>query len=132
MIAVDTNVLVRLFVSDDPEQTALAQSLLEGAMDEGSTCFVSAPVLCELEWVLASSYRASRAEVLAAIERLVEDPLFVFENRNALLQALAAYRQGRAQFADHLIGASAQAFGAETTFTFDRALRSSAGFSMLE
>jgi predicted nucleic-acid-binding protein len=131
MIAVDTNVLVRLFVSDDPEQTALVQGLIENAIDAGTTCFVSAPVLCELEWVLASTYRASRTEVLAAIERLLEDPLFVFEDRNVLLQALAAYRQSRAQFADHLIGARAQAFGAETAWTFDRGLRNRAGFSIL-
>jgi predicted nucleic-acid-binding protein len=131
MIAVDTNVLVRLFVDDAPEQTAVARRLIEDASGAGTTCFVSAPVLCELEWVLASRYRVPRPVVAAAIERLLENPMFVFEDRTVLLQALAAYRQSRAQFADHLIGARAQAFGAETTWTFDRALRHSAGFSIL-
>jgi predicted nucleic-acid-binding protein len=63
---------------------------------------------------------------------LLDRAVFVFEDRGVLVQALAAYRQGRAQFADHLIGAKVQAFGATTTWTFDRALRNSSGFSLLD
>jgi predicted nucleic-acid-binding protein len=89
-------------------------------------------VLCELEWVLGSRYQVPRTEFAAVLKRLLDQAVFVFEDRGVLLQALAAYREGRAQFADHLIGAQAQAFGATTTWTFDRALRSSAGFSILD
>lgn len=44
----------------------------------------------------------------------------------------ATARGGAARFADHLIGAKAQACGVTTTWTFDRALRNSAGFSILD
>jgi predicted nucleic-acid-binding protein len=132
MIAVDTNVLVRLIVADDPRQAALARHLIEEAITEGINCFVSTPVLCELEWVLGSRYRVPRAEFAAVLKRLLDQAIFVFEDRGVLLQALATYRQGRAQFADYLIGAKAQAAGATTTWTFDRALRTSAGFSILD
>ena len=132
MIALDTNVLVRLVVADDPRQAALARHLVEEAISEGTTCYVSTPVLCELEWVLGSRYQVPRTELAAVLERLLDQAVFVFEDRGVLLQALAAYRQGRAQFADHLIGAKAQAFGATTTWTFDRALRNSSGFSILD
>jgi predicted nucleic-acid-binding protein len=132
MIAVDTNVLVRLIVADDPKQAALARNLIEEAIGEGTACYLSTPVLCELEWVLVSSYRVSRTEIAAVVERLLENSVFTFDDRNILLQALAAYRQSRAGFADHLIGAKAQAFGAATTWTFDRALRNCTGFSILD
>lgn len=132
MIAVDTNVLVRLVVADDPQQAALARRLIEEAIAEGTTCYLSTPVLCELEWVLVSRYRVSRIEIAAVLKRLLDNTAFAFEDRNVLLQALAAYRQSRAGFADHLIGAKAQAFGATTTYTFDRALRNCAGFSVLD
>lgn len=131
MIAVDTNVLVRLIVADDPKQAALAQSLIEEAIGEGTTCYVSTPVLCELEWVLVSRYQVPRTEIAAVLQRLLDNSVFTFEDRNVLLQALAAYRHSRAGFADHLIGAKAQAFGATTTWTFDRALRNCSGFSIL-
>jgi predicted nucleic-acid-binding protein len=132
MIAVDTNVLVRLIVADDAKQAALARHLIEEAISDGTTCYVSTPVVCELEWVLVSCYRVPRTEIAAVIKRLLDSAVFAFEDRKALLQALAAYQQSRAGFADHLIGAKAQAFGATTTWTFDRALRNCAGFSILD
>jgi predicted nucleic-acid-binding protein len=131
MIAIDTNVLVRLLVADDLEQAAAAQQLLEGAAEAHEPCFLSDPVLCELEWVLVSRYRARRAEVATAFLGLLGKPLFVFEDRTAILRAVESYQQSRADLSDHLIGAKARARGATTTWTFDRALRGCAGFSLL-
>ena len=131
MIAVDTNVLVRLLVADDPEQAEAARQLLENAAAAHDSCFLSDPILCELEWVLVSRYRARRTEVADAFLGLLGKPLFVFEDRTAVLQAVESYRQSRADLSDHMIGAKARARGATTTWTFDRALRDCAGFSIL-
>jgi predicted nucleic-acid-binding protein len=131
MIAVDTNIIVRLMVDDDPEQSARVRRLLEATAEAGESCLVSDPVLCELAWVLSSQYRAGRAEIVAAVQSLLGRALFVFEDRAALLQAFEAYQGGRADLSDYLIGAKAQARGARTTWTFDRGLRKQPGFSML-
>lgn len=50
MIAVDTNVLVRYAVKDDPEHTAAATSFLRQ-----NRSFVHKTVLLELAWVLSST-----------------------------------------------------------------------------
>ncbi len=131
MIAIDTNVLVRLLVADDLEQAAAARRLLEAAAETHESCFLSDPVLCELEWVLVSRYRARRTEVAAAFRGLLGRPLFMFEERTALLHAVESYELSRADLSDHLIGAKAHARRATTTWTFDRALRDCAGFSIL-
>ena len=131
MIAVDTNVLVRLLVDDDPEQKARAQQLLEATAEAGEPCLISDPVLCELAWVLSSNYRARRAEIGAAVQSLLGRPLFVFEDRQVVLTAFEAYQRGKADLSDYLIGARAQAQGARTTWTFDRGLRGHPGFSWL-
>ena len=47
MIALDTNILVRLITQDDPQQAALAERLVQQATEEGEVCFVSDVVLCE-------------------------------------------------------------------------------------
>jgi len=47
-VALDTNVLVRLLVNDDPVQAELAADLI----DVSSACFVPITVVLELEWVL--------------------------------------------------------------------------------
>jgi predicted nucleic-acid-binding protein len=131
MIALDTNVLVRLTVGDDPGQLALAERLLRLAAESREPCFVSDPVLCELEWVLESSYGAGRADVLAVMEDLAAREIFEFEDREALRRAIAAYQGSRADFSDCLIGARAAARGARTTYTFDRDLGRLPGFSVL-
>lgn len=133
MIALDTNILIRVLVADDPKQTATAERLLREASEEGELCFISDPVLCETEWVLDRSYRISRAEILTVFESLLSRRnLFAFEDPGVLRKALDAYRKGKADFSDFLIGAKAEAQGARTIFTFDRALSRQQGFSILE
>lgn len=133
MIALDTNVLVRTLVADDPRQTALAERLLRESAEKGETCFISDPVLCETEWVLDRHYRVPRAEILATFRSLVSrQDLFAFEDPSALGKALDAYQRGKADFSDFLIGAKAEALGARITFTFDRALARQKGFTILE
>jgi len=132
MIALDTNVVVRLVVRDDPQQMALAERQLLGAAEKGESCLLSDPVLCELEWVLGSCYRASRGDILAVLQELLGRELFTFEDRGTVLEALSRYQAGRADFSDYLIGSKGEFLGARVTFTFDRALRDPDGFSLLQ
>jgi len=131
VIALDTNILIRLLVRDDPGQTALAEQLLQEAADAGEQCLVSDPVLCEVEWVLESSYEARRGDILAAMQELFVADLFVFEDRETLRQVIASYQEGKADFSDYLIGAKARAKGARTTYTFERVLAREQDFTRL-
>ncbi len=56
MPALDTNVLARCIVQDNPSQLAAAKRLISGCAAEGSTLFVPVTVVLELEWVLRSSF----------------------------------------------------------------------------
>ena len=131
VIGLDTNVLVRLLVEDDPPQTAAARELLESSLSAGDGCFVSDPVLCELEWVLDSCYGVPRKRILEMLQELAANPHFVFEARTVLRQALDAYEVGKGDFSDYLIGAKARARQARATYTFDRALQNAEGFVVL-
>lgn len=59
MIAIDTNIIVRYFVDDHPAQTERARNMIDGQQ-----VFVSITVVIEVEWVLRSSYRFGRAEII--------------------------------------------------------------------
>ena len=63
MRAVDTNILVRLFVNDDPKQAAAARQVVAA-----EPIFVSKTVILELEWVLRSLYRHAPDAIASAIE----------------------------------------------------------------
>lgn len=131
MIAVDTNVLVRSIVDDDPRQAHLARELLRSIAAAGEACFLSDAVLCELEWVLSRSYDVPRSEILASLHLLFEQPTFAFENRKIIAEAIGRFQAGGLSFADCLIAARARAHQARTTFTFDRALAREPGFTLL-
>ncbi|MHB8764461.1 MAG: PIN domain-containing protein [Deferrisomatales bacterium] len=62
MKGLDTNVLVRYLVQDDPAQSKQADDIVEGAAAAGEKLFLGAIVLCELVWVLESAYGVGRGE----------------------------------------------------------------------
>ena len=86
-------------------------------------------VLCEVEWVLDSVYGLSRFEILEVLQRLLDAQEFTFTDHAAVVRAMTSYGSGNADFSDYLIGETATAAGAATTYTFDRALHGSSGFS---
>ena len=131
MIAVDTSVLVRFLVRDDEAQAARARRLVASCAEAGDRCLVSNPVLCELEWVLESVYRASRGDVASAVQSLLSTPPFQVEDPDLTQRALAAYGKGKGDLSDYLLGLVGRAQGARTTYTFDRALRGAEGFTLL-
>ncbi len=64
MIGLDTNVLIRYLVEDEPEQARQAVALIEGTVDTEERLFVPHIVLCEVAWVLGSAYlRGSMSSV---------------------------------------------------------------------
>ena len=68
MKGLDTNVLVRYLVQDDPEQGEIAASYIREIKASGETCFINNIVLCELAWVLRSAYKLSRDEIISTLD----------------------------------------------------------------
>ena len=120
MPALDTNVLVRWLVRDDEGQFDAASRLLDEAARSGRPAWVSATVLLELEWVLRSRYRLGRATLIATLDALLSLPALEFAEEAAVERALWRYkRDRRADFADCLHVALAEAAGTPPMMTFD-------------
>ncbi len=67
MIGLDTNVLVRYIMQDDPVQSARATTLIE-SLDAAHPGFVALVSIVELYGVLTSCYGLSDAQVASALE----------------------------------------------------------------
>lgn len=132
MIGLDTNILVRLLVEDDPPQVRLVRGLLQRCHEADAKCLVLLLVLCELEWVLTSCYKVPRDQIAAAVQAILADPLFEVEQPQVVQEALVQYRLGKGDLSDYLLGARSRSFGAETTYTMDKALRDSEQFTLLK
>ena len=126
MIGLDTNVLVRYLVQDDPDQSRRA-----GKCIESGTASIGCIVLCELVWVLESAYDYPRATVAEALEKILMTGDFEIEDREQAWAALHDYRRTKADYADCLIAHRNAAAGCKETATFDKKLKGVAGVRLL-
>lgn len=122
MIALDTNVLVRVLVEDDPDQSSRAQRLVEEAVTRGEDVFIGDIVLCEFVWVLQRAYQLRRPEIVEALRTLRGLRHIVFDSTARIDAAIDRYAQGRGDLADQLILSHATEAGAAALHTFDRLL----------
>jgi predicted nucleic-acid-binding protein len=119
VIALDTNVLVRFLVQDDPEQARLATEAID-QLSDAVPGFVSREVLVELVWVLERAYRLGRAEIAGALDGLLTSTELVIEGADEVGPAVELYRNDGFGFADLMIAAAARRAGASELVTFDR------------
>jgi predicted nucleic-acid-binding protein len=128
MIGLDTNVLARLFIDDDPAQAPSARSFVAGRCSKQDPAFVDRVALCELVWVLMYSHGYGRAEIARIIRRLLDSEEIVLEDADAIGEALSVFSSRNVDFADALIGAVNLARGCKATATFDRKAAKLDGF----
>ena len=100
MIAVDTNVLLRYLLRDDEAQAARARRVFTSE----ERVLITDLVLAETLWTLAGRrYRAAKADLIAVVDSLLQDPGVRFEDDEVIWSALQSFRETDADFADALI-----------------------------
>jgi predicted nucleic-acid-binding protein len=118
LIGLDTNILLRATLNDDPVQSKAAQRLLKG-LGESERGLVNLPVLMEFFWVLRSRYKLPQARLAGIMRDLLGVEYIEFEALEVVGKALATYETGAADFADMIIALRSRELGAARTFTFD-------------
>lgn len=122
MIGLDTNVLVR-YLAGDPEtevQVIQAVAAIDNAFQHGITIFINNVVICETVWVLLYHYHTPKKQLIEALNLIIKHPLFQFEGRGSLNQALKLYEENRSDFADCLIAVLNREHGCKQTLSFDK------------
>lgn len=119
MLGLDTNVIVRFLLRDDRRQAAAARAAIEAAVANGEPALVSLVTLAETEWVLRSSAKVGKPEVLAMFKQLLEAHDLAFESEDAIEEALFSYEHSKADFAECLMLAQYRRMGCIAMLTFD-------------
>jgi predicted nucleic-acid-binding protein len=132
VIGLDTNVIVRYLVQDDPLQAEIATRIFETRLSATARGFVSAVTLREVVWVLKRGYKRPKPELCSVIRALLEADELEIEHRDLVWRALSAYHSGAADFSAYLIGECARVAGAKTTLTFDSAADAAPLFTLAE
>lgn len=130
MTGIDTNILIRYIIRDDPQQTRSASIFIESLSRE-KPGFVPLVATAELGWVLNRSYKLRRGEFIQVLKSLLNSEALFFENETLLKQALLIFAQTNAEFGDCLIASSARSRGCVSTVTFDRRAANTLGMQLL-
>lgn len=127
MVAIDTNILIRVLVDepDAPWQTEAARRFVAS----NDRIYIPQIVQVECVWVLRSVYAFEKLEIA---ERLIEltRTRYILQGERTFLKALQLYRTSSADFADCLILAEAQEQGC-LLFSFDKKLGKETGARLL-
>ncbi len=127
MIGLDTNIVLRYLLQDEPEQTAQVNHIVEDDLSPQNPGFLSLPTVLELVWVLRSVFKQDQNQIATHLERLLGAESFVIQNEQEVFEAMYALKRGTGEFEDALIGAVNRWAGCSHTYTSDRrALRLSA------
>ena len=130
MIGLDTNVVVRYIMQDDPKQSPKATRLIEALTSENPG-FISIVSVVELSWVLSSSYDLKRDQLVQAFDALLQTKEIVVDRADQVERALRVFRSSTADFADCLIERASAAAGCERTMTFDIGASKVAGMALI-
>ena len=120
MKGLDTNVLVRLLVRDDPRQFAAARRAIERAADGGELLVVSLLTMLETEWVLRSRYAFDKTVVITIFRALLESRDLLIEEEHTLEQGVHHYEHHAVDFAECLMLARYQRMHCDKMLTLDR------------
>lgn len=125
MIAVDTNVIVRLLTQDDELQYQKSLEIIQN-----NNIFIPDTVVLETEWVLRFAYQLKRPDICSALRKLFGLPNVNLVNPNLVAQALQWHELGL-DFADALHLAQSQSYAQFYTFD-DKFVKRAKGLTSCE
>ena len=120
MIGLDTNILVRYVLDDDPVWSPVVTTFLDNELSVDRPGYINPITLVELVWALRRRADYDRARLAILIEYLLTSDSLVIGEALAVERALTRFKEGGAGFADYLIAELNEQAGASPTITIDR------------
>ncbi len=120
MIGLDTNVILRYLLQDDPKQARQANQIFDRQLSEQTPGFISLATMLEIVWVLRSLLKQNPFQIASHLENLLVADSLEVQNEQQVFEAVFALKRGTGEFEDALIGALNAWAGCSHTVTFDR------------
>ena len=120
MIGLDTNIILRYLLQDDPKQTRQANHVIDGQLSDENPGFISLVTVLEIVWVLRSLLQRTPAQIAAHLAQLLAADALDVQNEQQVFEAVFALKRGTGEFEDALIAALDALAGCSMTLTFDR------------
>ena len=115
----DTNIFIRYFVRDNPEQLTKVNQLLEKAKTKAILLIVLPEVLFEIEFVLRSFYKIEKNKRIEYLASIVESSYIEMPSRQIVINTLSLYGKHNVSIVDCWVYATAYYEGGDIA-TFDK------------
>jgi len=116
---IDTSVILRMLVKDDPAKARSCEKLLREAGQRGLILYLLPVAIMETVWVLEKIYKFERKTIREIIEAILNTPELNFEMEYIFRKAIKSYEEKNIKFADALMAYWGLEKGLAVIFTYD-------------
>lgn len=115
----DTNILIRYFVEDDPQKFHACDRLFHKARTGQVALLITHLVIAEVIWILSKRYRIQRMEIAESFQKLLSTPNILCEDTDLILSTLGLFESSSISFIDAYHATVLPARGISTFYSYD-------------
>ena len=116
---IDTSVILRLLIQDDPAKARSCEKLLREGEQRGLTLYLLPVAIMETVWVLEKIYKFERKTIREIIEAILNTPELKIEMEGVFRKAIRSYEEKNIKFADAMMGYWGLDKDLSVIFTYD-------------
>lgn len=117
---VDTNIFIRFLTNDIPQKADACEKLFKKAIDKKETLFTTDLVIAGIIWVLESYYELDKKEVQDKVEKILNTPNLICQNKEIILLALVLYLEKDIDYIDAYNAVFLKKNSIETLYSYDK------------
>lgn len=100
IITVDTNVILRLILADEPKLSIRAKEIFDLAETGQTKIYIDEVVVAEVVWVLSSFYRQSKQDIVRHLKDMVSQTWIINPRKKLILAALDLFLKTNLSYID--------------------------------
>ena len=116
---IDTSVILRLLIKDDPAKAKACEKLLREGEERGLILYLLPVAIMETVWVLEKIYKFKRKSIREIIEAILNTPQLKVEMEAVFRKAIKSYEEKNIKFADAMMGHWGLEKDLSVIFTYD-------------
>ena len=116
---IDTSVILRLLIQDDPAKARSCEKLLREGEQRGLILYLLPVAIMETVWVLEKIYKFGRKTIREIIEAILNTPELKIEMEGVFRKAMRSYEEKNIKFADAMMGYWGLEKDLAVIFTYD-------------
>ena len=117
---IDTNIFIRFLTNDIPSKADACEKLFRKTVAQKEALFTTDLVIAEIIWVLESYYELPKKEVQDKVEKILNTPNLVCQNKDIILNALTLYLEKDVDYIDAYNAVFLKKNNIETLYSYDK------------